>query len=182
MFVTTWTAVWQTSLSIINSQSLLKLMSIEFVMLSNHLILFHPLLLPPSNFPTIRVFPNESVICITWPKYWSFCFIISPSNKYLGLISFRMDCLDLLAVQGTLKSLLLGASVRNSAHGKSHEEGGLAYAKAWSSFRKPPVPEHLPPKPEFVYFTYALTYSSGFMGVSPPSTFLSEKELTCSSS
>ena len=94
------------SLSIINSQSLLKLMSIESVMPSNHLILYHPLLLLPSIFPRITIFSNESVLCIRWPKYWSFSFSISPSNEYLGLISFRMDWLDLLAVQETLKSLL----------------------------------------------------------------------------
>ena len=89
-----------------NSRSLLKLISIESVIPSNHLILCSPLLLPPSVFPSIRVFSNESVHCIRWPKYWSFSFIISPSNEHLGLISFRMDWLDLLAVQGTLKSLL----------------------------------------------------------------------------
>ena len=94
------------SLSITNSQSLLRLMSIEWVMPSNHLIFFHPLLLLPSIFPSIRVFSNELVLCIRWPKYWSFSFTISPSNEYSGLISFRMDWLDLLAVQGTLKSLL----------------------------------------------------------------------------
>ena len=86
--------------------SLLKLMSIELVMPSNHLILYHPLLLLPSIFPSIRVFCSESVLCIRWPKYWSFSFSISPSNEYSGLISFRMDWFDLLAVQGTLKSLL----------------------------------------------------------------------------
>ena len=94
------------SLSITNSQSLLKHMSIESVMPSNHLILCHPLLLPPSIFPSIRVFSNESVLCIRWPKYWSFSFSISPSIEYSGLISFRMDWLDLFKVQGTLKSLL----------------------------------------------------------------------------
>ena len=88
------------------SQSLLKLMSIELVMPSNHLILFRPLLLLPSIFPSIRVFSNESALCIRWPKYWSFSFSISPSNEHPGLISFRMDWMDLLAVQGTLKSLL----------------------------------------------------------------------------
>ena len=88
------------------SGSVLKLMSTELVMPSNHLILCHPLLLPPSIFPSIRVFSNESVLCIRWPKYWSFSFSISPSNGYSGLISYRMDWLDLLAVQGTLKSLL----------------------------------------------------------------------------
>jgi len=106
LFATPWTAAHQASLSITNSQSLLKLMSIESVMPSNHLILCHPLLLPPSIFPSIGVFSNESVLCIRWPKYWSFSFSISPSNEYSGLISFRMDLLDLLAVQGTLKSLL----------------------------------------------------------------------------
>ena len=101
-----WTVARQVSLSITNSQSLLKLMSIESVMPFNHLILCHPLLLPPSIFPSIRVFPNEWVLLIRWQKYWSFSFSISPSNEYSGLISFRMDWLDLLAVQGTLKSLL----------------------------------------------------------------------------
>ena len=99
-----WTAACQGSLSITNSQSLLKLMSIESVMPSNHLILCCPLLLPPSIFPSIRVFSNESVLHSRWPKYWSFSFSVSPSNEYSGLISFRMDWLDLLAVQGTLKS------------------------------------------------------------------------------
>ena len=93
------------SLSITNSWSLLKFMSIESVMPSNHLILCHPLLLLPSILPSIRVFSNESALCIRWPKYWSFSFSISPSKEYSGLISFRMDWLDLLAVQGTLKSL-----------------------------------------------------------------------------
>ena len=106
LFATPWTAAFQASLSITNSQSLLKLMSIESVMPSNHLILYHPLLLLPSIFPSIRVFSNESVLRIRWPKYWSFSFSISPSNEYSGLISFRMDWLDLLAAQGTLKSLL----------------------------------------------------------------------------
>ena len=96
-------AARQASLSITNSWSF---MSIESVMRSNHLILYHPLLLPPSIFPSIRVFSNESALCIRWPKCWSFSFNISPSNEYSGLISFRMDWLDLLAVQGTLKSLL----------------------------------------------------------------------------
>ena len=102
---TPWTAAHQASLSIANSQSLLKLMSIESVMPSSHLILCGPLLLLPSMFPSIRVFSKESVLSIKWPKYWSFSFSISPSNDYSGLISFRMDWLDLLAVQGTLKSL-----------------------------------------------------------------------------
>ena len=106
LFATPWTAARQASLSITNSQSLLKLMSIESVMTSNHLILCWPLLLLPSIFPRIRVFSNESVLHIRWPKYWSFSFSISPPHEYSGLISFRMDWLDLLAVQGTLKSLL----------------------------------------------------------------------------
>ena len=106
LFATPWTAAHQASLSITNSQSLLKLMSIELVMPSNHLILCHPLLLPSSVFPSIRVFSSESALHISWPKYWSFSFSISPSNEYSGLISFRMDWFDLLAVQGTLKSLI----------------------------------------------------------------------------
>ena len=106
LFVTPWTAALQPSLSITNSRSLLKLVSIESVMPSNDLSLYCPLLLPPSIFPSIRVFSNESVLHIEWPKYWSFSFNISPSNEYSGLISFRMVWLDLLAVQGTLKSLL----------------------------------------------------------------------------
>ena len=104
--MTPWTAACQISLSITNSWSLLKLMSIESVVPSNHLILYRPLLLLPSIFPSIRVLSKESVLRIRWPKYWSFSFSISPSSEYLGLISFRMDWLDLLAVQGTLKSLL----------------------------------------------------------------------------
>ena len=103
---TPWTAACQASLSITNSWRLLKFMSTESVMPSNHLILCCPLLLPPSIFPSIRVFSSESVLCIRWPKYWSFSFTISPSNEYSGLISFRMDWVDLLAVRGTLKSLL----------------------------------------------------------------------------
>ena len=103
---TPWKAAWQASLSITKSQSLLKLMSIESVMPSNHLILCYPLLLPPLIFPSIRVLSNESVLRIRWQKYWSFSFSISHSNEYSGLISLRMDWLDLLAVQGTFKSLL----------------------------------------------------------------------------
>ena len=105
LFVTPWTAACQASLFINTSQNLLKLMSIESVMPSNHLILCHPFILP-SVFPSIRVFSSESVLHIRWPKYWSFSFNISPSSEHSGLISFRMDWLDLLAVQGTLKSLL----------------------------------------------------------------------------
>ena len=104
--VTLWTAARLASLSITNSQSLLKLTSIESVMPSNHLILYYPHLFLPSVFPSIRVFSNESALCIRWPKYWSFRFNISPSNEHTGLISFRMDWLDLLAIQGILKSLL----------------------------------------------------------------------------
>ena len=103
---TPWTAAYQASLSIANSQSLLRLMSIESVMPSNHLILCHPLLLLPSIFPSIRVFSNESALRIRLPKYWSFSFSISPSNEYSGLISFTINWLDLLALQGTIKSLL----------------------------------------------------------------------------
>ena len=106
LFATPWTAARQASLSITNSWSLLKLMSIESVMSSSHLILCHPLLLPPSSFPSIRVFSHESVLHIRRPKYWSFNISISSSNEHSGLISFRMDWLDHLAVQGTLKSLL----------------------------------------------------------------------------
>ena len=112
-----WTAACQTSLSITKSQSLLKLMSIELVMPSNHFILCCPLLLPPSIFPSIRVFSIELDLCIRWPKYWSFSFSISPSNEYSELISFRMDWLDLLAVQGTLKNLLQQHSSKASLFG-----------------------------------------------------------------
>ena len=106
VFATPWTAARQASLSITNCRSLLKLMSIKLVMPSNHLILCHSLLLLPSVFPSIRIFSNESVLHIRWPKYWSLSFSISPSNEYSGLISFRIDWFDLLAAQGTLKSLL----------------------------------------------------------------------------
>ena len=104
-FVTPWTVACQASLSITNSQSLPKLMSIELVIPSNHLILCRPRLLPPSIFPSIRGFSNESVLFIRWPKYWNFSFNISSSNEHSGLISFRMNWMNLLAVQGTLKSL-----------------------------------------------------------------------------
>ena len=106
LFATPWIAACQASLSISNSLSLFKLMSIELVMPSNHLILCHPLLLLPSIFPSIRVFLDESALSIRWPKYWSFSFSISPSNEYSGLISFRIDWFDLFAIQGTLRSLL----------------------------------------------------------------------------
>ena len=106
LFVIPWTAPHKSSLFITNSQSFHKLMSIESVMPSNHLILCHPFLLLPSIFPRIRVFSNKSALCIRWPKYWSFNFSISSSNEYSGMISFKMDWLDLHAVQGTLNSLL----------------------------------------------------------------------------
>ena len=114
LFVTPWTVARQASLSITNSQSSLKHVSIDSVMPSNHLTLCHPLFLLPSIFPSIRVFSNESALCIRWPKYWSFSFSISPPNEHPGLISFRMDWLDLLTVQGTLKSLLQHDSLKAS--------------------------------------------------------------------
>ena len=114
IFATPWTAARQASLSITNSWSLPKLISIESVTSSYHLILCRPLLLLPLIFPSIRVFSNESALCIRWPKYWSFSFNISPSNEHPGLISFRMDWLDLLAIQGTLKSLLQHHSLKAS--------------------------------------------------------------------
>ena len=114
LFATPRTAACQASLSFTITQSLLKLMSIEPVMPSNHLILCRPLLLLPSVFPSIRVFSNDSALRIRWPKYWSFSFSLSPSSQYSGLISFRMDWFDLLAVQGTLKSLLQHHSLKAS--------------------------------------------------------------------
>ena len=114
LFATPWTAARQASLSVTNSWRLLKLMSIESVMPSNRLILCCPFLLPPSIFPSIRVFSKESALCIRWPKYWSFSFSISPSNEHSGLISFMIDWLDLFAVQGTLKSLLQHHSSKGS--------------------------------------------------------------------
>ena len=121
LFATPWIAALQASLSITNTQSLLKLMSIESVMPSNHLILCHPLFLLSSVFPSFRVFSKESAFHIMWLKYWSFSFNISPSNEYSGLISFRMDWFDLLAVQGTLKSLLQYHSSKASL--LSHKKG-----------------------------------------------------------
>ena len=114
LFATPWIAAHQASLSITNSQSSLKLMSVESVMPSNHLILCHPLLLLPPIPPIIRVFSNESTLHMRWPKYWSFSFSITPSNEHPGLISFRMDWLDLLGVQGTLKSLLQHPQFKSS--------------------------------------------------------------------
>ena len=119
LFVTPWMAARQASLSITNSRSLLKLMSIESVMPSGHFILCHPLLLLPPIPPSIRVFSSESTLCMKWPKYWSFSFSISPSNEHPGLISLRMDWLDLLAVQGTLKSLLQHHSSKASIFQRS---------------------------------------------------------------
>ena len=118
LFVTPWTEACQASLSCTISQSLLILMSIESVIPTKHLVLCHPLLLP-SIFPSIRVFSNESALCIRWPKYWSFSFSISPSNEYSGLISFRIDWCDLLAVQGTLRGLLQHYSSKASILGHS---------------------------------------------------------------
>ena len=112
LFVTPWTAARKAPLSITSSWTLLKFMSIELMMPSSHLILSCPLLLLPSIFPSIRVFSNESVLCIRWPKYWSFNFSISPSNEYLGLISMRMDWLDLLAVQGTLSRVFSNSTIQ----------------------------------------------------------------------
>ena len=114
LFVIPWSAACQASLSITKSQSLLKLLSIKSVMSSNHLILCCPLLLPPSTFPSIKVFSNESILCIRWPKYWSFSFSISSSNEYSGLMSFRIDWFHLLAVQGALKSLLQYHNLKTS--------------------------------------------------------------------
>ena len=114
LFAAPWPAACQASLSSTNSWRLLRLMSIKLVVPSNHLILCHPLLLLSSIFPSIRVFSSESILCIKWPQSWSFSFSISPSNKYSGLIPFRMDCFDLLAVQGTLKSLLQHHSLKAS--------------------------------------------------------------------
>ena len=116
LFATPWTAAWQSSLSITNSRSLLKLMPIDLVMPSSHLILYCPLLLLPPIPPSIRVLSNKSALHMRWPKYWSFSLSISPSNEHPGLISFRMDWLDLLAVQGTLKSLLQHHSSKASIH------------------------------------------------------------------
>ena len=114
-FANPWTAACQASLSFTISLSLFKFMFIESVMPSNYLILCRPLLLLPSIFPTIRIFSNESAFCIRWPEYWSFSFNISPSNEYLALISFRIDWLDLLALQGTLKSLLQHHSLKTNS-------------------------------------------------------------------
>ena len=152
LFATPWTIACQASLSITNSLSLHKLMSIESVMPSNHLVVCHPLLLLPSIFPSIRVFSNESVLHIRWPNNWSFSFSLSPSNKYSGLISFRIDWLDLLAIQGTLKILLQHHSSKASVLRRSafftvqlsHPYTFLIYyvsngIQSFISFPKPPV-------------------------------------------
>ena len=131
LFVTPWSAAHQASLSITNSRSLLKLMSTESVMPSSHLILCCPLLLLPPIPPSIRVFSSESTLCIRWPKYWSFSFNISPSNEHPGLISFRMDWLDLLAVQGTLKSLLQHYSSKHQFFGAHLSSQSNSHIHTW---------------------------------------------------
>ena len=131
LFETPWAAACQASLSITNALRLLKLMSIKSVMPSVHLILCHSLFLLPSIFPSIRVFSNESVLCIRWPKYWSFNFSISPSSEYSGLISFRIDWFDLLAVQGTLKSLLQHHSSKNQFFGAQLYLWSNSYICTW---------------------------------------------------
>ena len=158
--MTPWTVTRQASLSFTISRSLLNLMSIELVMPSNHLILFYSLLLPPSIFPSIRVFSKESVLRIRWPKYWSFSFSISPSNEYSGLISFRTDWFDLLAVQGTLESLLqhhysktsvlLYNLLSNTFFTKI--KSGLQYCICFSMLLKAEVLESL----AYLFFSYSL--------------------------
>ena len=143
LFATPWTAAHLASLSFTVSQSLLKLMYIELVMPSNHLILYCPLLLLPSVFPRIRVFSNESALCVRWPKYWSFSFSISPSTEYSGLISFRIDWLDLLPVQGVLKSLLQHIS-----------EASILWHSAFFI-----VPKIIQPKDERVLIDWALYFT-----------------------
>ena len=135
LFKTPWIAGHQASLSITNCQSLLKLMSIKLVVPSNHLILCHPLLLLHSIFPSTRVFSNESALHIRWPKYWSFSFSISPSNEYSGLISLRMDWLDLLAVQGTLKSspTLQFKSINSSALSSLYSQTLTSIHDSWKN-------------------------------------------------
>ena len=131
LFATPWTAARQVSLTITNSRRWLKLMSIESVMPSNHLILHHFLLLLPSIFPSIRVFSNESVLCIGGPKYWSFSFNISPSNEHSGLSSFRMDWLDFLVIQGTLKNLLQHHSSKESILWHSPSLWSSSHTHTW---------------------------------------------------
>ena len=146
LFATPWTAARQASLSITNSWSLPKLMSIELVTPSNHLIIYPPLLLQPSIFPSIRFFSNESVLHIRWPKYWSFSFSISPFNDHLGLISFRIDWFDLLAVQGTLKSLLQHHNLKVSILSDqiSHSVVSDSLRPHESQYAKPPCPSPTP--------------------------------------
>ena len=136
LFGTPWTAPHQAYLSITNSWSLTKLMFIESVMPANHLILCHPLILPLSIFPSIRVLSNESFLCIRWPKYWSFSLCISPSNEYSGLTSFRMDWLDLLGVQVTLKSLLQHQSLKTSIlqHSASLKSNSHSIHDYWKNY------------------------------------------------
>ena len=131
LFAIPWTAAHQASLSITNCWSLLKFMSIESLMPSNHPILYHPLLLLPSIFPSTGVFSNKSVLLIMWPKYWSFSFSISPSNEYLGLISFRIDWFDLLAVRGTLKSLFQHHSSKHQFFGAQLSLWSNSYIHTW---------------------------------------------------
>ena len=131
LFATPWIAARQASLSITNSQSLLRLMFIELVMPSSHLILCRPLLLLPPTPPSIRIFSSESTLCMRWPKYWSFSFNISPSNEHPGLISFRMDWLDLLSVQGTLKSLLQHHSSKASIFGAQLSSQFNSHIHTW---------------------------------------------------
>ena len=147
LFVTPGTAACQASLSITNSWSLLKLMSIESEMPSNHLIFCHPLLLLPSIFPSIRVFSNKSVLHIRWPKYWSFSFNISPSNDYSGLISFRLDWLDLLAVQGALESLLQHHSSEASVLRRSTVTTATSVITAITTAITVKAPDSLPSSP-----------------------------------
>ena len=146
LFATPWSAACQVSLSITNSWTTPKLMSIESVMPSSHLILCRPLLLLPSIPPSIRVFSSESVLCIGWPKYWSFSFSISPSNEYSALISFRMDWLDLLAVQGTLKSLLQHHSSKASILRRSAFLWSNSHIHTWQTWIKVGYTGSLDPK------------------------------------
>ena len=152
---------------------------------SSHLILCHPLLLLPPIPPSIRIFSNESTLHMRWPKYWSFSFSIIPSKEIPGLNSFRIDWLDLLAVQGTLKSLLLlGAGVRHSTHGKGHEEGGSKYAKAGSSLRSPPGNPHAstPITRACLLSYFALSPTPLTLRRAVPHYFSMKKEITYSSS
>ena len=189
LFVTLWTTARRASLSITNSQSLPKLMSIELVMPSNHLILCHPLLLLPPIPPSITVFSNESTLHMRWPKYWSFSFSIIPSNEHPGLVSFRMDWLDLLAVQGTLKSLLQHHSSKASilwhsaffmvqlSHpymttGKTIALTRWAFVRIFVHPLKNNKTRTNQPKPCFCLFPYEILPSTGQTGKAPVSTLL----------